>query len=46
MTGTTFIRLLIQQKTFRAYPESSSPGPPEADGYQLSSRPKLAIKAA
>jgi hypothetical protein len=29
-----------------AYPESSSLEPPEADEYQLSSRPKLAIKAA
>jgi len=28
------------------YPEFSSVGPPEADGYQLSSRPKLAGKAA
>jgi len=29
-----------------AYPESSSVEPPEADGSQLSSRPKLAGKAA
>jgi hypothetical protein len=31
---------------FCAYPENSSLEPPEADEYQLSSRPKLAIKAA
>jgi hypothetical protein len=29
-----------------AYPESSSLESPEVDEYQLSSRPKLAIKAA
>jgi hypothetical protein len=45
------MRLLVDEsskKKFQgcAYPESSSLEPPEADEHQLSSRPKLAIKAA